>query len=80
MAPLISIGKKRQLDEDDVWFLGFEFQHCRLHDKFRRLKGSVIGRLLRANGVDIVIISTIAIVQMICGQEFLCILRKYSLI
>jgi ABC-type multidrug transport system fused ATPase/permease subunit len=66
MAPLISIGKKRQLDEDDVWFLGFEFQHCRLHDKFRRLKGSVIGRLLRANGVDIVIISTIAIVQMIC--------------
>ena len=68
MAPLISTGKKRQLQEDDVWFLGFEFQHRRLHDKFRRLRGSVIGRLLHANGIDVFIITTIAIVQMICGM------------
>jgi hypothetical protein len=80
MAPLITIGKKRQLDEDDVWFLGFEFQHRRLHEKFRRLKGSVVGRLLRANGIDLVIVSTIAIVMMICGLEFPCILQRYSLI
>lgn len=76
MAPLISIGKKRRLDEDDVWFLAFEFQHRRLHEKFRRLKGSVIGRLLRANGIDIVIVSTIAIVLMICGLKSQCILRN----
>lgn len=67
MAPLISIGRKRQLNESDVWFLGFEFQHRRLHEKFRRLRGSVISRLLQANGVDIFIISVFAIVQMFCG-------------
>jgi hypothetical protein len=67
MAPLMSIGKERKLEESDVWFLGFEFQHKRLHEKFRQLQGSVIGRLLKANGIDILIISTISIVQMICG-------------
>ncbi|KAL4817175.1 integral peroxisomal membrane peroxin-domain-containing protein [Aspergillus spinulosporus] len=66
MAPLMAIGKKRRLDEDDVWYLGFEFQHKRLHEKFRQLQGSVLSRLLQANGIDIFIISTIAIVQMIC--------------
>ncbi|KAL4884211.1 hypothetical protein BJY04DRAFT_215641 [Aspergillus karnatakaensis] len=66
MAPLMAIGKERQLDEGDVWSLGFEFQHKRLHERFRQLKGSVIGRLLRANGIDILIIGTISIVQMIC--------------
>ncbi|KAL3476869.1 integral peroxisomal membrane peroxin-domain-containing protein [Aspergillus californicus] len=66
MAPLIATGKNRKLDEDDVWCLGFEFQHKRLHEKFRQLQGSVLGRLLQANGIDILIISTIAIVQMIC--------------
>ncbi|RDW74392.1 putative ABC bile acid transporter [Aspergillus mulundensis] len=66
MAPLMAVGKMRQLDEGDVWFLGFEFQHKRLHEKFRQLRGSVIGRLLKANGIDILIISTISIVQMMC--------------
>lgn len=69
MAPLISIGRKRQLNEDDVWSLGFEFQHQRLHEKFRRLRGSVISRLLQANGIDIFIISVFAIVQMFCGTS-----------
>lgn len=71
MAPLISIGRKRQLQEEDVWFLGFEFQHRKLHEKFRRLRGSVIGRLLQANGIDVLIITTIAIVQMLCGQSLM---------
>ncbi|KAL5047653.1 hypothetical protein BDW71DRAFT_196735 [Aspergillus fruticulosus] len=66
MAPLMAIGKKRQLDESDVWYLGFEFQHKGLHEKFRQLRGSVLNRLLQANGIDIFIISTISIVQMIC--------------
>lgn len=71
MAPLISIGRKRQLQEEDVWFLGFEFQHRKLHEKFRRLKGSVVGRLLQANGIDVLIITTIAIVQMLCGRSLI---------
>ncbi|KAJ5744175.1 hypothetical protein N7533_009045 [Penicillium manginii] len=66
MQPLISLGRSRQLHERDVWLLGFEFQHRRLHEKFRRLKGSVLARTLRANGLDVLIISTIAIVQMFC--------------
>lgn len=68
MAPLISTGLKRQLHEQDVWLLGFDFQHNRLHERFRRLRGSVLSRLLRANGVDVLIISTISLVQMICGM------------
>lgn len=66
MAPMVSTGRKRQLNEDDVWSLGFEFQHQRLHEKFRRLRGSVINRLLQANGIDICIISLFAFVQMFC--------------
>lgn len=67
MAPMISIGKKRQLHEEDVWALGFEFQHKRLHETFRQLKGSVIRRLLRANGIDIAIIVCTSTVETICG-------------
>ncbi|KAF7715832.1 Uncharacterized protein PECH_006004 [Penicillium ucsense] len=67
MAPLMSLGRTRQLNETDVWFLGFEFQHSRLHEKFRRMRGSVISRVLRANGLDVLILSTIAIVQMLCA-------------
>ncbi|KAL4894390.1 ABC transporter [Aspergillus ambiguus] len=66
MAPLMSMGKRRQLNEEDVWSLGFEFQHRRLHEKFRQLRGSVLGRLLQANGIDVVIITSISIVQMLC--------------
>ena len=70
MAPLMSLGKQRQLNEEDVWFLGFEFQHRRLHEKFRKLHGSVVTRLLQANGIDVLIITLISIVQMLCGQSF----------
>jgi hypothetical protein len=68
MWPLISLGRKRKINEDDVWLLGYEFQHRRLHEKFRQLQGSVLGRLLQANGVDVFIIGSIAILQMICSM------------
>lgn len=68
MAPLISVGRKRSINESDIWFLGFEFQHQRLHERFRQLKGSVLGRLLQANGIDVVIVGTIALVQLLCGM------------
>lgn len=71
MAPLISLGRVRQLHEQDVWLLGFEFQHRRLHEKFRRIRGSVLGRLLKANGIDVSIISLISLVQMFCGSRIL---------
>ena len=55
MAPMISTGSKRQLHDDDVWFLAYVFQHKRLHESFRQLQGSVTRRLLSANGIDIAI-------------------------
>lgn len=64
MSPLISIGRKRQLHEPDVWSLPFEFQHRQLQEKFRRIRGSVLARVLKANGLDVLIISAIATVQM----------------
>lgn len=68
MAPLMSIGRRRQLNDTDIWLLPFQFQHKRLHEEFRQLKGSLLYRVLRANGIDIFIISLIAIVQLVCGQ------------
>ncbi|KAL4916876.1 integral peroxisomal membrane peroxin-domain-containing protein [Aspergillus aurantiobrunneus] len=76
MAPLMTLGKKRQLDEGDVWYLGYEFQHKRLHEKFRQLRGSVLRRLLRANGIDLVIISTISILRLICEYSTPLLLQQ----
>ena len=69
MSPLISLGFKRQLNEDDVWALGFEFQHRYLHDAFRELRGSVTGRLLKANGIDLVIMSFLAVTESLASTR-----------
>lgn len=63
-GPLLSIGMSRQIEAEDVWFLGYEFQHRHLHAAFSRLKGSVLARLLRANWIDIVILSLLAFVEL----------------
>ncbi|KAL8737968.1 MAG: hypothetical protein Q9181_001190 [Wetmoreana brouardii] len=63
MSPLISVGYTRQLNDDDVWNLSLEFQHRILHQKFRELAGSVVRRLLSANGLDLVILSCLGIVE-----------------
>jgi hypothetical protein len=68
MAPLMSIGNKRQLNDEDVWQLGYEFQHRMLHDIFRELKGSVLGRLFRANGLDLVIISALSMFELVASR------------
>ena len=63
MSSLISIGSARQLNEEDVWSLAFEFQHKALHETFRTLQGSVVRRLLAANGLDLIIIGSLAILE-----------------
>ena len=68
MSPLILLGYKRQLDDVDVWSLSFEFQHRQLHHKFRELKGSVVKRLLSANGLDLVFISVLSIVELMASS------------
>lgn len=68
MAPLISIGAKRQLNDEDVWDLGYQFKHSRLHEAFRQLRGSVIRRLLQANGLDLIIITILGIVELVARK------------
>ncbi|KAK0636601.1 hypothetical protein B0T17DRAFT_85446 [Bombardia bombarda] len=63
MAPLISIGYKRQLHNEDVWSLMYECQHSRLHLLFRDLTGSVLVRLLKANGLDLITITSLGVLE-----------------
>lgn len=66
MAPLVSQGSNRQLDDDDVWDLPYEFKHERLHNKFRQLQGSVTWKLFEANGMDLVFTTTLSIIELLC--------------
>lgn len=68
MFPLILKGKSRKLNEEDVWLLGFQFQHRRLFDAFQMLKGSVMAKLIWANSIDILIISTLTLIDMTCSK------------
>ncbi|KAF2664355.1 ABC transporter [Microthyrium microscopicum] len=79
MWPMISIGKKRTLDEADVWTLGFQFQHQRLHDRFRRIKGSVLGRVVKANATDFFIVSLTGILALILELSLPVLLQQLLL-
>ncbi|GAB7329448.1 hypothetical protein MBLNU13_g01231t1 [Cladosporium sp. NU13] len=76
MTPLIQTGFKRQLEDADVWQLGYEFQHRGLHANFRRLKGTVTQRLLTANGIDLVIITALGILETVLGFTVPVLLQK----
>jgi hypothetical protein len=54
MEPLIKKGVTRQMDDEDIWDLGWEFKHARLHEAFSALPGSVTRRVFVANGMDLV--------------------------
>jgi hypothetical protein len=68
MAPLIQKGMTRDMNDEDVWDLGYEFKHERLHSSFRVLQGSVIYRLLQANGMDLVRTTTLALIQLVASM------------
>ena len=68
MDPLINLGKTRQLNDDDVWSLGYEFHHRKLHYAFRELGGSVVIRLLKANGIDLIFITLLSIIGLVTGM------------
>lgn len=61
MSPLIKRGFGKRLDETDVWQLPYDFQHERLHSRFKQLKGSIVKRLLVANGLDLMITTGLGI-------------------
>ncbi|EXJ90194.1 hypothetical protein A1O1_03293 [Capronia coronata CBS 617.96] len=64
LSPLIKLGNERQLHDEDVWQLGYEFQHRHLHDAFRELEGTLIRRLLMANWIDLVLLSLLAVFEL----------------
>ena len=78
IAPLMSLGYNRQLHDEDVWFLAYEFQHSRLHLLFRELKGTVFARLLKANGRDIIITTSLSLLET-TGELFEPVLLKLLL-
>jgi hypothetical protein len=69
MGPLIRKAGTGKLDEEDVWDLAYEFKHSRLHNAFRGLQGSVTRRLLKANGIDLIRTTSLALVQLIASMQ-----------
>jgi hypothetical protein len=67
VTPLLALGKRRQLNEGDVWSLPL-FQHRELHDTFREPSGPVFRRLMAANGHDIVITGTLGLVELVASE------------
>ncbi|OTB08731.1 hypothetical protein M426DRAFT_51742 [Hypoxylon sp. CI-4A] len=63
MTSLIAAGYKNKLNDEDVWLLPYDFQHERLHLLFRDLKGSIFKRLLAANGLDLIIITFLGLIE-----------------
>lgn len=68
MTPLISVGNSRQINDEDVWTLSYEFQHRFLHDRFTNLGGSLWTRLFIANGMDLVRISLLSFIELFASK------------
>lgn len=60
---LIGAASSRELKDQDVWSLPFEFHHEQLHERFRKLKGTMFMRLMQANGLDCLIIFFTSVIQ-----------------
>ncbi|KAK2061271.1 ABC transporter [Colletotrichum caudatum] len=63
MEPMIARGCEKQLHSEDVWQLPFDFQHERLHVLFHELRGSMTAKLFLANGLDLIIQSSLGIME-----------------
>ncbi|CAG5144885.1 uncharacterized protein ALTATR162_LOCUS1619 [Alternaria atra] len=64
MEPLIKKGVTRQMEDGDIWDLGWEFKHARLHEAFRKLQGSVTKRIFVANGMDLIRTTVLNVIRM----------------
>ncbi len=70
MAPLISKGVTKEMEDEDVWDLGYEFKHGRLYDAFKQLKGSVTRRIFVANGMDLVVSTSFSLLQLAASKFY----------
>lgn len=76
MTPMIRTASKKTLNDEDVWLLPFEFQHSRLHMLFRDLQGSLIWRLILANGLDLMITTSLGILEMVANLSNPVLLQR----
>lgn len=76
MAPLVSLGASRQLQDADVWHLPFQFQHARLYRLFHDVKGSVTARILKVNAPDLIITSLLGIVDSCLSMLPIVLLKQ----
>jgi hypothetical protein len=67
LGPLLDIGPKRVLKDEDVWKLPYQFQHTRLHEQFQRLTGSVLSRIVEANIIDLFMTSLMGVLRLAGG-------------
>ncbi|KAM0253895.1 hypothetical protein ACHAQJ_007070 [Trichoderma viride] len=63
--PLAKLCLKREITEEDVWQLPFEFQHTRLYMAFRELHGKLLPCLIEANGLDLSIATLLAVSERV---------------
>ncbi|PHH91844.1 hypothetical protein CDD83_10094 [Cordyceps sp. RAO-2017] len=63
--PLARIARQRELTVEEVWQLPIEWQHNRVYMAFQELKGRLIPRLIQANGLDLLIATTLGIVEKV---------------
>ncbi|ERS97272.1 hypothetical protein HMPREF1624_06603 [Sporothrix schenckii ATCC 58251] len=75
MAPVISLGATRQLQDEDVWHLPFEFQHARLYRLFHDVKGSVTARIIKVNTPDLIITSLLGILDSMLSMLPIILLK-----
>ena len=73
---MITLGRNRQLNDDDVWTLAYEFQHAHLHNAFRDLPGGVVWRLVQANWIDLTLLSMLAILEMVASYSIPLFLQQ----
>ncbi|KAL6824120.1 hypothetical protein V8C40DRAFT_247358 [Trichoderma camerunense] len=63
--PLAALCRKREITEEDVWQLPYEFQHSRLYMAFRDLQGKLLLCLIEANGLDLSIATSLAVSERV---------------
>lgn len=79
MSPLIQKGITRKMDDEDVWDLGWEFKHARLHEAFRKLEGSVTRRVFEANGMDAVRTTSLNLLRLCASKSCsICIAPTFT--
>ncbi|EPE10834.1 hypothetical protein F503_05929 [Ophiostoma piceae UAMH 11346] len=76
MAPMISLGNARQMNDEDIWHLPFEFQHARLYRLFHDVKGSVTTRIVTVNAPDLIITSLLGIADSVLSMLPIVLLKQ----